>query len=851
MALAAQAGAAARPGSERLSPRLERIARTPSLRAATPRGRSRGVGLPARGPGSLAHTGARITVEVRLRDGAALDRLRAAGARVLHLSTRYGVATVAVDPGALRTVGAVRGVRSVHEVLAPVLAGAAGAVPALNSCQGAVTSEGDTHVRANALRSALDVDGSGVKVGVLSDSYNRDATATTHAPGDVATGDLPGTANPCGHPTPVQVLDEPDTAESDEGRAMLQIVHDLAPGSDLAFATAYPSSTAFADNIRALRTAGSRVIVDDVAYADEPFFQDGPVATAVNEVAAAGVAYFSAAGNSNERIGGEDTGAWESPAFRDSGSCPAGELTAAGYSNCEDFDPGPGAPDTEFEIGVLDGGTLNVDLQWAQPWNGVTTDLDVYILDGAGNVLNASEEDNIHVSQQPFEFASWDNDTGADTTVQVAIRRDGANGDTSTPRLKFVLLGSAGISSFEYATPGSGDTVGASIFGHNGAAGAQSVAAVNRSTTGAPEPYSSRGPVTLLFGPVRGDGTPASPLAAPQVLAKPDVAATDCVHTTFFFGPSHVFCGTSAAAPHAAGVGALQLAATPSATAAEARAAQRGTASPVGSFAPEAVGGGLLNATAAAFAPDVGVTGPSGLSNDPTPTITFLASHVAAFACAIDGGPAQACNSPFTAPPLPDGSHSVTVTATDALGHSRTGAPVSFAIDATPPDTVITAGPSGATRLALPAFQFASGEPVARFECRYDELPFATCAGAVAPQGRLGDGAHSFEARAVDAAGNADPTPARRVIAVDTVRPRVRIARHPARATSSRRARFTFAVSERGTRILCRVDRKRFARCRSSRRVKVRPGSHRMQAQAVDAAGNRSRTASFRWRVRR
>ena len=80
---------------------------------------------------------------------------------------------------------------------------------------------------------------------------------------------------------------------------MAQIVHDLAPGANLAFATAFNGMLDFADNIRALKAAGSKVIVDDVSYFDEPYFQDGPVSVAVNQVTNQGVTYFSSAANNN------------------------------------------------------------------------------------------------------------------------------------------------------------------------------------------------------------------------------------------------------------------------------------------------------------------------------------------------------------------------------------------------------------------------------------------------------------------------------------------------------------------------------------------------------------------------
>ena len=117
---------------------------------------------------------------------------------------------------------------------------------------------------------------------------------------------FPGVGNPAGNTEPVVVLED-FPARTDEGRAMLQIVHDLAPKAKLGFATANTGQLGFANNIRALAgdpaapnfRAGFKadVIVDDIIYLDEPFFQDGIVAQAVDEVVAKGVSYFSSAGN--------------------------------------------------------------------------------------------------------------------------------------------------------------------------------------------------------------------------------------------------------------------------------------------------------------------------------------------------------------------------------------------------------------------------------------------------------------------------------------------------------------------------------------------------------------------------
>ena len=135
------------------------------------------------------------------------------------------------------------------------------------------------------------ITGTGVKVGVLSNSFNAEGDAS----GDEADGDLAST---------VQVIQDDTTAgNDDEGRAMLELVHHTAPGAAEAFATAdYGGDAGFASNIQALANAGCKVICDDISYFDEPMFQDGVVAQTIdNVVTNNGVSYFSAAGNVDNR----------------------------------------------------------------------------------------------------------------------------------------------------------------------------------------------------------------------------------------------------------------------------------------------------------------------------------------------------------------------------------------------------------------------------------------------------------------------------------------------------------------------------------------------------------------------
>jgi hypothetical protein len=114
---------------------------------------------------------------------------------------------------------------------------------------GGKTSEGDKTHRADAARAMFGFNGAGVRIGALSDGVSN--LATSQALGDLAPGVvvLPG-----------------QNGLGDEGTAMLEIIHDLAPGAQLYFASAFGGVASFAKNIRDLRAAGCDIIVDDVLY---------------------------------------------------------------------------------------------------------------------------------------------------------------------------------------------------------------------------------------------------------------------------------------------------------------------------------------------------------------------------------------------------------------------------------------------------------------------------------------------------------------------------------------------------------------------------------------------------------
>lgn len=442
---------------------------------------------------------------------------------------------------------------------------------------GSVTSQADSILEADRVRASLPTgfDGSGVEIGVLSDSYNNLGGAAS----DIASGDLPAAG--------VNVLQDQKSGGSDEGRAMLQLIHDLAPGASLSFATASGGQTTFANNIRALADAGADIIVDDVRYFAEPFFQDGVVSRAVdNVVTNNGVAYFSAAGNQGN-IG------YESTRF-DTALDSIGSLTNATFY---DFDPGAGV-DSRQRLTIPNGANFILDLQWDDPFyttNGVDTDLDVFLVNPATNRIVASSENYNIANQTPLEILRFENNT-AQTNFDLMLRLYAGPAPGRIKYIPFGLGSNAAAIYQEFATNSP------TIFGQAAATNASAVAAVPYFNQTNPEASTSVGPTTILFAP---NGTR---LATPEVRQTPRIAAIDGTDTTFF-GRNDIedngfpnFFGTSAAAPHAAAVAALVKQANPNFTPAQIYERLESTATDLGALGFDNVtGAGLINAYDAVF----------------------------------------------------------------------------------------------------------------------------------------------------------------------------------------------------------------------------------------------------------
>ena len=460
-------------------------------------------------------------------------------------------------------------------------------------------SEGDKTHRALDARNAFLVNGTGVKIGVISDGV--DSLATAQGTGDLgAVTVLPGQGG-----------------SGDEGTAMLEIVHDLAPGAQLFFATANPSQAQFAQNIRDLRTAGCDIIVDDIIYLDESPLHDGqlPASTstmglieqAVNDVTAAGALYFSSAGNEGNKDD-NTSGTWEGDFLASAAADPA-PLAGA---NLHDFGDGGNSVLVPF------GGGNPPILHWSDPLTTSANDYDIYDMDGGlTTIFDASTDvqDGVGGDDEPFEGIFG----GAFSGERLLI--DKFAGSTRFLSLE-IFRGTLAI-----------NTTGSS-HGHSQAAAAYCVAATPASVafaggqpsgpfpnpfTGAnvSETFTSDGPRQLFY---QADGTlfGAGVLNGQGLVRqKPDITAADGVMTSApGFNP---FFGTSAAAPHAAAIAALVKSAVPALTPAQIRTALLSSAIDIEAAGTDRdTGAGIVMAFEALQA--AGATGTAFLSAG---TITF------------------------------------------------------------------------------------------------------------------------------------------------------------------------------------------------------------------------------------
>jgi hypothetical protein len=172
-------------------------------------------------------------------------------------------------------------------------------------------------------------------------------------------------------------------------------------------------------------------------------------------------------------------------------------------------------------------------------------------------------------------------------------------------------------------------------------------------------------------------------------------------------------------------------------------------------------------------------------------------------------------------------------------------------VDATAPDTTITASPPNPSASAAGDFSFTANDAGATFECALDSLPFTPCTSPVS-HSALADGVHTFQVRAKDATGNVDPTPASFTWTVDLTAPDTVVTGGPSATAASTTATFTFTSTEpTGATYRCALDGSAFATCASGMTYQgLSVGPHTFQVAATDAVGNVDATpATQTWEI--
>jgi hypothetical protein len=432
-------------------------------------------------------------------------------------------------------------------------------------------------------RGTFNTDGTGIRIGVLSNGVTSMALSQ-------ASGDLPPTCSSLAPPATEHCVNvvPGQAGTGDEGTAMMEVVHDIAPGAQLYYATANPTIAQFATNILTLRnTYNCDIIVDDVGYFAESVFQDGQgplvvsptngglITQAVNDVVASGALYFSSASNSGNLNDGT-AGTWEGD-FADGGTI----ALISGTNHVHDFDPT--AAVAQSDLLTVGTGTAPMSVTWSDPLGGSANDYDLYVLNSTLTTIITSSTNLQTGTQDPYE----------QTSVTVAANRRAVIVQKAGAANRYLHLDTnRGVLSL--ATSGN-------THGHNAASGAYGVAATpaylpnafpaagpvffngpypNQYTTAEKvQTFSSDGPRRIFF---LGDGTAITPgnfsSTGGNVLQQPLITASDGNEVTGAGGFSNPFYGTSCAAPTAAAIAGLIRAANPALTPAQIRTALTSTA---------------------------------------------------------------------------------------------------------------------------------------------------------------------------------------------------------------------------------------------------------------------------------
>lgn len=423
---------------------------------------------------------------------------------------------------------------------------------------GPITAEGVQLHQADKAQ-ARGLTGRGQKIGAISGDVDHIADA-------IAAGELP---------SDVQVLQQAASYEDDEGTAMLEIIHDLAPGAKLAYASTQDTTAQYVEAFHTLAAAGVTMIAEDIAFDDEPAFQQGIGAATAESLAKHGIWVSSSAGNLGNR---------HAPRVTATGTGAGPDGVVGPFNGC------PNAPDnvvklrgadTTYDLNLLPGATVMPTLQWSEPravyptaGQGGFTDLNLYLMDESGTTcLAASNAVQANGVGDTIEQFIYENTTGAAQRAKLVVDVQGTSTAVKSPilDLRWRAL-SAGVQTLDPTERAGSLNPDANYTFFATSAGAVNASVSTDPATTPVEAYSGAGPVQLVSttrcaggkpGPCRGiPGAGALNFPAPNWLA----ADGESVSGAGGFGsgtcPTAVqgscrFFGTSASAPTAAGVAAL------------------------------------------------------------------------------------------------------------------------------------------------------------------------------------------------------------------------------------------------------------------------------------------------------
>jgi uncharacterized protein YjdB/fibronectin type 3 domain-containing protein len=386
---------------------------------------------------------------------------------------------------------------SIREVMKPIVN------------RGYATSQGFYDVGGQGIDTYLKMNGKagdGIKIGVISDGVGGLSDAVNR-------GDLP--AN-------VTVLS--NIVGGAEGTAMLEVIHDLAPNAQLYFHDMGYSSLDFIGAINNLVAAGVDIIIDDIVYLDEPFFEDSNIAKHINQlVTSTGILYISSAGNFAQ----SHVQSTYRPVLRNS-------IYEHDFSTSE-------SGVQRMPILVPARSSVVVMLQWNEPFQNSAKDLELAVCsDNSTNYCFISDNYQLGSGYSPVEYVDLINTSYSDITQYVTVYSEMT---LSTLTFEVYLFGGSTVQKYGTRTD--------STFGHSTSANVLSVAAINTGTVSMQAFYSSQGPFTMVNGTTRN---------------KPDFTGVDCVSVSGAGGFPNDFCGSSAAAPHIGAIAALMWSNSPALT---------------------------------------------------------------------------------------------------------------------------------------------------------------------------------------------------------------------------------------------------------------------------------------------